>query len=199
MAKFVNASIDNKLCITLADGTFRMPFESPDTNFFRATKANFFTAVEHPKLKLGIFIGDVLFADYNLVKTFSGVLCSPDGTTTIAVITSFEYIRSTTPTKINSINLEYLPIQSLLETMGKLEAFDEEQTRQMLSGDLLEQVGTHARQFLIDLDDNELLVMFTTVNEETKVKTSMDEAKSIKPKGKSKRLVKSFAYSTLFY
>lgn len=169
---------------TLADGTFSLPIESPDTNFFQATKAKFYTAMQHPKVKLSIFSGDVLFSDNNIVKVFSGALCSPEGTTTVAVITTFEYMRSETSNKVNPIKLEYMPIQTLIDTMSSLEDFDGEQMRQELTCYLIEQVSEHAKTVLNDLDDSELIVMFTAVNPKTVVKgTNNNEVQSSQGKG----------------
>ena len=87
---------------THADGTFNLPIVSPNSIFVQTTNAKCFSAIVHDMVELGVFSGDVLFADLYQVKIFSAVLCSQDNKTTIAIITTFEYIRSDdTVTKLN--------------------------------------------------------------------------------------------------
>lgn len=146
---------------TPADGTFNLPVVSPNSFLVQTTNAKCFTSIVHSSVKLGIFSGDVLFADHNQVKVFSGALCSPQGTTTVAIITTFEYIRiEDTTTRLNPIGLEYMPVQSLFETMSKLEGCDGEQNRQSLSSSYYDQVTNHTEQFLNDLNDHNVIDMF---------------------------------------
>lgn len=167
---------------TYADGTFNLPIQ-PDPNavFVQITNAKCFTAIVHSTVKLSIFSGDVLFANHHEVKVFSGVLCSQEGTTTIGIITTFEYIRNdNTATKLNPIGLEYVPVQSLFETMSKLEECDGEQKRQSLSCCYVEQVDNHTKQVLDDLNDPAMITMFTTASQEHDIEEKANAAKIIK-------------------
>lgn len=195
-------AFSEKSFTTFADGTFCLPIESPETMFFQATKAKFFTGVQHPKVKLSVLSGDVLFADDNIVKAFTGVLCSPNGKTTIAVISTFEFIRSATSTKVNPIKLEYMSLPTLLDIMSNLEDVNGEQKRQEVSSYLLEQIGAHTTQFLDDLDDSELILMFSANvpndNLVNLVKSGQDKGKGSKGGKKiKKRLVLILLYNIL--
>ena len=163
---------------TYADGTFNLPIQ-PDPNavFVQITNAKCFTAIVHSMVKLSIFSGDVIFANHHEVKVFSGVLCSQEGATTIAIITTFEYIRNdNTATKLNPICLEYVPVQSLFETMSQLEECVGEQKRHSLSCHYVEQVDKHTKQVLDTLNDPAMITMFTTASLEHEAKDKNNPA-----------------------